>query len=327
MKEPLISVIVPVYKAEKYLDRCVNSIINQTYKNLEIILVDDGSPDESGKMCDLFAEKDSRIKVIHKENGGQSSARNVALDIMTGDYVGFVDSDDWIEKDMFSCLYSLVEEHGAEIAVCGVQCDWSSGKTTFFNSNYPKEKEIEHWTKIDALRELPLNNKITNAPWNKLFERRIFDGLRMREGSVFEDFEIMPKCVERADKIVYNPIPMYHYIMTEESTTRGTFQEKRFVEAEISREIVQRYRENYPELMGYVNARHVEIYLSLIYASAKSPQFSERRNQLMKEIRTMNSKDFFSFLSKKNKLKYCLFRIHEKLFVAFMTFYYKNKSL
>ena len=113
MQSPLISVIIPVYKAEKHFRKCMDCIINQTYKNLEIILVDDGSPDKCGQMFDEFAKQDSRIRVIHKENGGQSSARNAALDIMTGDYVGFVDSDDWIETDMYQHLYNLILDYNA----------------------------------------------------------------------------------------------------------------------------------------------------------------------------------------------------------------------
>ncbi|MBQ4243839.1 MAG: glycosyltransferase, partial [Clostridia bacterium] len=110
----LISVIVPVYKTEKYLDRCVNSIVNQTYKNLEIILVDDGSPDRCPELCDRWAEKDNRIKVIHQENGGMSAARNAGLRIAKGDYIGFVDSDDWIDNDMYEYLYILLINNQAD---------------------------------------------------------------------------------------------------------------------------------------------------------------------------------------------------------------------
>ena len=116
--QPKISVIVPVYETEGLLDRCVESIVGQTYKNLEIILVDDGSPDNCPAMCDEWAEKDSRIRVIHKENGGVSSARNAALDIATGDYIGFVDSDDWIEPEMYSSLIQKISESGKNIALC-----------------------------------------------------------------------------------------------------------------------------------------------------------------------------------------------------------------
>lgn len=126
--QPKISVIVPVYKTEGLLDRCVESIVGQTYKNLEIILVDDGSPDNCPAMCDEWAEKDSRIRVIHKENGGVSSARNAALDIATGDYIGFVDSDDWIEPEMYSSLIQKISESGKNIALCSYYAVEISGR-------------------------------------------------------------------------------------------------------------------------------------------------------------------------------------------------------
>ena len=117
---PKISVIVPVYKVEKYLDRCVESIVNQTYKNLEIILVDDGSPDNCPVMCDEWAEKDERIRVIHKENGGLADARNAGMNIATGDYIGFVDSDDWIEPNMYEVLLKNALKYDADISRCGL---------------------------------------------------------------------------------------------------------------------------------------------------------------------------------------------------------------
>ena len=116
----MISVIVPVYNVAAYLDRCVKSIVNQTYADLEIILVDDGSPDQCGTMCDNWAMKDKRIKVVHKENGGLSDARNAGIEVASGDYIGFVDSDDWIEPDMYQDLLEAVEREGAELAVTGI---------------------------------------------------------------------------------------------------------------------------------------------------------------------------------------------------------------
>lgn len=116
MEDKLISIIIPVYNVQNYLRECIDSVIAQTYKNLEIILVDDGSPDKSGEICDEYSKKDARIKVIHKENGGLSDARNVALDIAKGEYIGFIDSDDYVEKDMFETLHTLAVEHNAEIS-------------------------------------------------------------------------------------------------------------------------------------------------------------------------------------------------------------------
>ena len=119
MMDKLVSIVVPVYNVDKYLDKCVNSIINQKYKNLEIILVDDGSTDESGKKCDLWAEKDNRIRVIHKENGGLSDARNVGIDNSKGYYISFIDSDDFIENDMIEVLLKEIKENNCDISICG----------------------------------------------------------------------------------------------------------------------------------------------------------------------------------------------------------------
>ena len=137
MNEPLVSVIVPVYKVGKYLDKCVESIVGQTYKNLEIILVDDGSPDNCPAMCDKRAERDSRIKVIHKQNGGVSSARNVGIDAAQGEFIGFVDSDDWLEPDMYDCIVKNALEYNADISRCGYFVDWSD-HTSYVGSTEKK---------------------------------------------------------------------------------------------------------------------------------------------------------------------------------------------
>ena len=133
MNDPLISVLVPVYKTEAYLTRCVSSICNQTYKNLEIILVDDGSPDRSGEVCDALAREDRRIRVIHKENGGLASARNAGIDAMTGEYAAFVDSDDYILPEMIRTLYDLCIRHQAQIACCGIERVTDRGHVNYFN--------------------------------------------------------------------------------------------------------------------------------------------------------------------------------------------------
>ena len=136
-----ISVIVPVYKVEKYLNRCVQSIASQTYENLEIILVDDGSPDNCGVLCDEWVQKDSRIKVVHKENGGLSSARNAGVAVATGAYVGFVDSDDYIHPQMYEKLYEALVENGADISICG--CDYVDEELIFMNEAFLKLKHIK----------------------------------------------------------------------------------------------------------------------------------------------------------------------------------------
>ena len=171
--QPKISVIVPVYKTEGLLDRCVESIVGQTYKNLEIILVDDGSPDNCPAMCDEWAEKDSRIRVIHKENGGVSSARNAALDIATGDYIGFVDSDDWIEPEMYSSLIQKISESGKNIALCSYYAVEISGER--YERRCVVDKEV--LDKDDYFRFIVLGGD-GGYIWNRLYDADILKEVR-----------------------------------------------------------------------------------------------------------------------------------------------------
>lgn len=324
MDDILISIIIPVYKAENYLDQCVKSVMNQTYKNLEIILVDDGSPDRCGQMCDAYAEQDSRIRVIHKANGGQSSARNAALDIASGEYIGFVDSDDYIEPEMYQTLVELASSHHAEISACGLQCDFPDGRCVYFNSDYPQNQQTEVFSKLDALREVTITKKVTNSPCDKLFRRYIFDDIRMSEGKVYEDFEMMPKCLDKITKLAYTPVPLYHYNMTHDSTTRGAFKESMFGEADVSRDIVALYAQKYPQLYPYALARHIEICLILVQSSASSKEFSAKRNALIQELKVCSNREAFSLLSKKNKLKYVLCRVSPNIYSRLMTLYYNR---
>lgn len=206
MKEPKISVIVPIYKVEPYLRKCLDSIVNQTYRNLEIILVDDGSPDNCGAICDEYAAKDQRVRVIHKANGGLSSARNAALEIATGAYIGFVDSDDWIEVKMFEVLLSGLQTAGADISVCGHYEEYKSHRKEF---TWPKQLVLD---KERALEKLLQNDQMKNLVWDKLFCRNLFDNIRFPEGKTFEDMAIMHWLFLQAEKVVCLPNALYHYL-------------------------------------------------------------------------------------------------------------------
>ena len=204
--QPKISVIVPVYKVEKFLDRCVESIVGQTYENLEIILVDDGSPDNCPSMCDKWAEKDSRIKVIHKENGGVSSARNAALDAATGDFIGFVDSDDWIEPDMYESLMMRIDETGKDIAVCSYYSIEVSGERN--ECRCIADKAVV--CKDDYFRFIVLGGD-GGYIWNRLYRADIIKEVRFDENIWYsEDLLFNFKAAQKSngaailDKIEYN---------------------------------------------------------------------------------------------------------------------------
>lgn len=204
--QPKISVIVPVYQVEETLDKCVESIIGQTYKNLEIILVDDGSPDNCPAICDSWAEKDSRIKVIHKENGGVSSARNAALDAATGDFIGFVDSDDWIEPEMYSSLIQKISESKKNIALCSYYAVEISGER--YECRCVDDKEV--LDKDDYFRFIVLGGD-GGYIWNRLYDADILKEVRFDEDIWYsEDLLFNFKAAQKSngaailDKIEYN---------------------------------------------------------------------------------------------------------------------------
>lgn len=208
---PIISIIVPVYKVEKYLKRCIDTIINQTYKNLEIILVDDGSPDNSGNICDEYAKKDGRIKVIHKENGGQSSARNAGLDIAKGEYIGFVDSDDYIDEEMYEKLIKIALDTDADI----VECECRAGKSDNFSVFGKNTRTMEIYNNIESLEKFYFGeqiNGIANMVWDKLYKRYLFDKIRFLDGyNRGEDANITPKLLYSSKKIVKYNYNYYNY--------------------------------------------------------------------------------------------------------------------
>lgn len=212
----LISVIIPIYNVEKYLERCVNSVINQSYRNLEIILVDDGSTDTCYDLCDSIKRKDSRIKVIHKENKGLSSARNTGLDIMQGTYVMFVDSDDYISKDCIEYLYGLITKYEAPLAI-GNFCLTCNEKCTFGGI----AEKIQCMTGIEAIyHQFDSNTIQMTAAWAKLYDGSLFKSLRFQEGMLHEDEGMTYKILYYSKKVVVSNKPVYAYYCNPESITK-----------------------------------------------------------------------------------------------------------
>ena len=218
---PLISVIVPVYKVEKYLDQCIRSITQQTYQNLEIILVDDGSPDRSGTICDAWAEKDSRIKVIHKENGGSGKARNVALDLAKGELISFVDSDDYISSDMFAHLYSLLKQ-GADIAECGYM------ETVDDHACFPEmEVTVAAYDAEIAMREHLMDRRFRQLIWNKLYRREMIGDIRFPEDMKIDDEFFTYRVLGNAKKLLCSDRVCYAYRQQPDSIMHQAFSLKR----------------------------------------------------------------------------------------------------
>lgn len=221
---PDLTVVVPIYNVENYLNKCVMSILGQTYVPKKIILVDDGSTDESGKIADELASKSDRITVIHKENGGLSSARNCGIDIAQTEYITFVDSDDYIDKNMYQQLMFMMHKENADIAIGGVWYEQENGEK---HSPYPIGIN-KTWAKDEALKELNSYRYFNMSFCNKIFKTELFfkksygeEGLRFPVGKTSEDYYLMHKIIARADKIVYTSQPFYHYIQRGGSISRG----------------------------------------------------------------------------------------------------------
>ena len=245
----LISVIVPVYNMEQYLERCMNSIWKQTYTNLEIILVDDGSTDCSPQMCDKYAEQDQRIKVVHKQNGGLSDARNAGLAIASGAYIGYVDSDDWIEPDMYEKMYRACVENQAQVAVCRYAqvykdhvVQGGTGKVTVF------EKE-------NLLRAYIGDSDdyiIYNSVWSKLYAREIVDGVQFPKGKNSEDIMYTTKAFCKADKGVYIDQCLYNYVLDRDGSIMNVKRGERMFQDELPfwREHISYIKEHVSKELG-----------------------------------------------------------------------------
>lgn len=225
--DPLISVIVPVYKVEKYLDRCVNSILQQTYTNIEVWLVDDGSTDNCPAMCDDFAQSDYRIKVIHKTNGGLSDARNVAIEMATGDYLMFVDSDDYIAQDHIENLYKGLVHNGADVAV-NTACFFQENQIP----NPIHSEKIFLCSGIEAIETMFYQELFDTTAWGKIYKKSLFNsGVRYPKGLLFEDVPTTYRILLNAKKVFYEDRQTYYYLMRSDSIEGSAISDAKIISA------------------------------------------------------------------------------------------------
>ena len=324
MNDPLISVLVPVYKTEAYLARCVASICNQTYKNLEIILVDDGSPDGSGALCDQLAQEDSHIRVIHKENGGLASTRNVGIDAMTGEYVAFIDSDDHIAPEMIQALYDLCKEHQVPIACCGIERVNDQGHVNYFNESVT---DFLLLTREEAMGELLENYRVTTSVCDKLFHKSIFDGLRLTEGMIYEDLGVMYRCIHRADRVVYTGAPYYHYYLSQGSILRSDFSPRQFDQITIAKTRLAFYEKEYPQYLDAARVKFLEMGLEVLYQSRNTPSCRQLRQELDADLRKMLKEHPNLPMGQNMKLKVLFFKLGTAAFVLFFDAYLRIRNL
>lgn len=270
MNEELISVIVPVFRVEQYLDKCLESIVSQTYKNLEIIIVDDGSPDSCPIKCDQWKEKDSRIKVLHKKNGGLSDARNRGIDIATGNYLLFVDSDDYVSSSMIEKLYKLLKKTNAEISICNYFRVEENGTMTKEKINLSCQTYSGHEILTQKIFE-----EIAwwwSIAWNKLYKKDLFDGLRYKNGKYHEDEFIMHEIFHKCSLVACTEEPLYYYIQRPGSIMSQQTSIKRLDAAEAYFNRALFFEENQYDLLTIEKTIHkgIEEFQKFFYRNPKA---------------------------------------------------------
>ena len=312
----LLSIIVPVYNVEQYINRCIKSIVNQTYQNIEIILVDDGSTDSSGDLCDKWAKADNRIVIVHKKNGGLSSARNAGIKIAKGDYLGFVDSDDYIEVDMYHQMIEAVVEHQKDTACCGrmlhigdkkLKLEFCSDRTETFDAQ-------------SAIREVLLLNKIDVSACDKIYKKQLFDKVLYPEGRISEDAAVILEILSNSNGVVHIGHPCYHYVFREDSISKSEYNHKKY-DAYINCITMSEFIEKeYPCLQ-----KEIKIYCTMITGALLQAMYVNRDNFVTYksdyvDYRKMFVKGFWGTLFHKSvclKIKIKFFFVYAHLYPLF----------
>lgn len=315
MDNPLISIIVPVYNPGKHLRKCLESLIHQTYPHLQIILVDDGSTDGSGGLCDEYAAKDKRIICIHQPNSGVSKARNRGMEAAYGDYYHFPDSDDYLDPDTYEYLMDLVEKHGCDIV----------------NFEYyvtEPDREIVHCLKDDQYGlfspEEAHRIVLTGEPfaWNKLYSRNIVKGktvldrIRFREDiHRGEDSLFAHQAVDRAEKIWFDKRPLYHYVQSGESAVRGKFRRSQLSVMKLYKAYRPLYPDKYPALYPVFLTTMSHLLISLYYDMwSDADRFGRDQNRVYRCFKKYYPRTIRGNLSKKERIKFAMFQASPELF-------------
>lgn len=323
----VVSVIVPIYNVEQYLDKCVDSILNQTYKNIEVILVDDGSPDNCGRMCDNYSKKDSRIKVIHKGNGGLSDARNVGIDNANGKYICFVDSDDYIENRYIELLYKSIKENNVDIAQCGIK-KISDDEILIENIGY-KNSGVKKSKKM--LEDLYTTNWENIVVWNKMYLRELFNNVRFPKGKIHEDEYTTYKILYKTENVAILNEFLYNYRQNVYSITGKKFNMKRLNILEGLKERVNFFEANNEKNLYMLSLKLYIEKLRECYSDVKM-NINDSENIQQKIIREHNEYSKYLFklknISLKSRIKTIIFFISPSIFyklVKFKRTYIKSK--
>ncbi|WP_455719406.1 glycosyltransferase family 2 protein [Agathobacter sp.] len=282
----MISVIVPVYNVEKYLEKCIESILHQTYKDFELVLIDDGSSDSSGIICDEYGDRDN-IVIVHKTNGGLADARNRGIEISRGDYITFIDSDDYIRSDYLETLYEVLCKTDVDIVISNF-INIHEGKN--ITQNITKNLEYGRISKSECYRRMLLQDGIDVSSTAKLYSKRIFDAVRFKKGQLYEDINIISDVVERATNIAITNYAGYFYLQRLGSIMYSEFKTERLVLLDATNRLINLMKERYPENVEAAMYRDIYCTFHLLGRSIVDNKYTKISSTLRKKI--INNRTF-----------------------------------
>ncbi|MBX9987786.1 glycosyltransferase [Priestia aryabhattai] len=308
-----ISIIVPIYNVQAYLERCIESLINQTYKNIEIILVNDGSTDNCKNICELYKQRDDRIVVVHKENGGLSSARNAGIEIATGKYIAFVDSDDWVSIHMYKILTNLIEKYQADVA----ECEYlrTDSLLNSVNNDTSNNNVISVKNNVEALFLHFGNSKFQQVVWNKIYKRTLFKEIRFPVGKIHEDEFITYKIIYNAKKLVSISEQLYYYFERTNSIMGEGFSLKTLDRLEAFEEKERFFRSKNSELASLARDQYLNDSINSYYLMGKSKNIDNKDTHEYNLKKIIIAKINSGKLHKRNvKVKFILFKLNPSIY-------------
>ena len=313
----LISIVIPIYNVELFLPRCLDSVIRQTYSNIEIILVNDGSTDGSGKIAEEYATKDERVYLYNKENGGLSDARNYGIERINGKYLTFIDSDDYVALNYIETLYSLMKKNEADMVIGG--SEYVFDETMIDTAPVIEEDSVLNKNQA-LLRALKV--EMRQSAWGKLYKAELFEKIRFPKGKLYEDLAVVFDIINLSNKIVVTNTPLYKYFIRSGSIMQSTFNKKHLDEIEIIETAMSRVKEIHPEYDEYIRARLIYSYFvvlrRILLVDSNDSNLKNYKEELKVKIKNNSKGLYWSKKVKKNlKLKLLFYKFGEDVFMFF----------
>lgn len=275
----VVSVIIPVYNVQEYLGRCMDSVLKQTYSALEILLIDDGSTDKSGELCDAYGRAENRVRVVHQKNQGLASARNVGIELASGTWITFVDSDDWVAPDYVEQLLSLIHM-GADMAVCGAQKMWTEDRL-------PDNKSPKIWIcdRDTALQKMFYQKIMDNNAWGKLYSLQLAKQVRYPDGFWYEDFATTYRLICNCERVIISSCKLYAYVQRPSSIMNRGFSEKRFELLDFADRLYEEICERAPRVTPAARARCISAYFQVLLSlPTGTNQYDAQRERIWRFI-------------------------------------------